>query len=148
MTYANNTIGGIIGERAPIGLTPQHTVREAATVLSSHAIGAAPVLDGDRLVGMFTERDVLQRVVAAGRDVNATTVGEVMTPEPCTITMETPLVKAFAIMIEGKFRHLPVVGDSGRVVAILSMRDIPPEHRIMHQQWTEWQNGKPATVTA
>ena len=121
-------------------------MREAAAILSDHEIGAAPVLAGDRLIGMFTERDILRRLVAIGRDADAMRVADLMTPAPRTVSAETPLVTAFAIMIEGKFRHLPVVDAHGRVVAMLSMRDIPLEHRIMHRQWTTWTNGKAAVA--
>lgn len=65
-----------------------------------------------------------------------------MTRAPRTVNVETPLVKAFAVMIEGRFRHLPVVDAQGRVIAMLSMRDIPLEHRIMHERWTTWTHGK------
>jgi CBS domain-containing protein len=87
------------------------------------------------LVGIFTERDILRRVVAAGRDSDATRVADAMTPDPRTVSAETSLVKAFALMVEGNFRHLPVVEGDGRVIAMLSIRDIPQEHQLMHLQW-------------
>ena len=60
-----------------------------------------------------------------------------MTPDPRTVTAHGSLCRAFGIMVEGKFRHLPVVEGDGRVVAMLSMRDIRPEYRIMHQRWMD-----------
>lgn len=142
MAQVDNTVRGVLSGRAPIFLTQEQTIRDAATILSNHNIGAAPVLANDRLVGMFTERDILRRLVAAGRNPETTQVADLMTRAPCTVNTETPLVKAFAVMIEGKFRHLPVVDAQDRVIAILSMRDIPLEHRIMHERWTTWTNGK------
>lgn len=142
MTIVQNSVRSVLSGREVTVLDPEQTVFEAAGILSAQTIGGAPVLDGDRLVGVFTERDVLQRVVAVGLDPRTTRVGEVMTPNPSTIDADTPLVNAFGMMIEGQFRHLPVIQGDGRVVAMMSMRDVPLEHRIMHRQWTEWTNKK------
>lgn len=146
MAKIDNTVGRVLNGRRLITLAPEQTVRDAATILSSHSIGAAPVLSGHELIGVLTERDVLQRVVAAGRDPDLTKVSEVMTPAPRTVSRKSSLVEAFAIMAEGHFRHLPVVEGDGQVVAMLSMRDVPLKHRVMYQQWIEWttgENGKP-----
>lgn len=144
MTAVDNHVSSVLTGRTLVVLGPDQTVREAAVLLGHHRIGGAPVLDGGRLVGVFTERDVLERVVAVGGDADALRVCEVMTREPRTVTPATALVTAFAMMTEGNYRHLPVVDGGGSVVAMLSMRDIPPEHRIMHRQWREWTNGQPA----
>lgn len=147
MAQLDNSVRSV--GRTPIVLTEELTVREAAAILSKHDIGAAPVLASDRLVGMFTERDILRRVVAVGRDADVMRVAEAMTPNPRTVDVGTSMVTALALMIEGKFRHLPVIDGDGRVIAMLSMRDIPIEQRIMHQQWTDWTKGKkPVTATA
>ena len=132
------SVHSLLTGRDLIVLSPLQTVFEAAGILSSQIIGGAPVLEGDQLVGIFTERDVLRRVVAADRDPKATRVGDVMTPRPRTIEAVAPLVKAFAMMCAGQFRHLPVMDGDGTVVAMLSMRDIPVEYRILHQQWSDW----------
>ena len=142
MTQVDNSVRGALSGRAPICLTAGQTIREAAAILSDHEIGAAPVLAGDRLVGMFSERDILRRAVAAGRDLDAMRVAEAMTPDPRTVSTETSLVEALALMIEGNFRHLPVVDGGGRVIAMLSMRDIPSVNQLMHLQWMTWTNGK------
>jgi CBS domain-containing protein len=138
-------VRSVLRRRVLVTLRPDQTVRQAAAILSRQEIGACPVLRGDRLMGVLSERDVLQRVVGSGRDPDATLVGTVMTPEPRTIGPHASLVSAFAAMIAGNFRHLPVVDGSGRVIAMLSMRDIPLEHRIMHRQWQEW-TGRRSTV--
>lgn len=142
MSSVDNSVLTVLGDQTLVVLHPEQTVRDAAALLSTQRIGAAPVVVGDELVGVFTERDVLKKVVAASRNADATHVGEVMTRQPQTVTADSSLVHAFALMIEGEFRHLPVVGRDGGVIAMLSMRDIPPEHRIMHRQWAEWTNGK------
>jgi CBS domain-containing protein len=94
---------------------------EAAKRIDERHVGAALVLDGERLVGILTERDVL-RAVAAGR-VEGTTVADWMTHHPETIEPSDTTGHAAAIMIHGGFRHLPVV-DGGTAVGIVSIRDL------------------------
>jgi CBS domain-containing protein len=148
MTTIHNTVLSALRGRALVTLAPDQSVRQAASILSRHTIGAAPVLLGNKLVGVFSERDVLQRVVAAGLDPDATQLSAVMTPNPRTITADTSLANAFAIMLKGNFRHLPVVDAAGRVASMLSMRDVPLEYRIMQQRWSEWTNDKAAEAKA
>ena len=94
---------------------------EAAKRIDERHVGAALVLDGERLVGILTERDVL-RAVAAGR-VEGTTVADWMTHHPETIEPADTTGHAASIMIHGGFRHLPVV-DGGKAVGIVSIRDL------------------------
>ena len=132
----------VLSGRAPICLTPEQTICQAASILSNHEIGAAPVLAGDRLVGIFSERDILRRVAAIGGDLDMMRVVDAMTRDPRTVSTETSLVEALALMIEGNFRHLPVVDGDGRVIAMLSIRDIPLVNQLMHLQWTTWTVGE------
>ena len=120
--------------RAPVFLRKDNTIREAAVVLNDSNIGAACVLDDSRLIGILSERDILQKVVNFGRHTDTMRVAEAMTRNPRTVHADTSLVDAIAIMNEGHFRHLPVVGDDGRVISMLSIRDIPSEHQIMYHQ--------------
>jgi CBS domain-containing protein len=133
-----DSVATMVNGRRPVTVTPGLTVREAASVLAHHRIGAAPVVDHGRLVGMFTERDVMNRVIAEGRDPQATTVEQVMTPEPTTVAPSASIVKAFDLMVEGAFRHLPVVDGDGHIIGVVSMRDVPLEYRILHQRWSQW----------
>jgi CBS domain-containing protein len=94
---------------------------DAVRSMDERRVGAVLVLDGDRLVGVFTERDVL-RAVARGLAPDAV-VGDWMTRGPETIESGDPAQHAAVLMIHGGFRHLPVV-DEGRVVGILSIRDL------------------------
>ena len=94
---------------------------DAVRSMDDRRVGAALVLDGERLVGVFTERDVL-RAVAHGLTPEAT-VGEWMTHGPETIEPDETAEHAAVLMIHGGFRHLPVV-DEGKVVGILSIRDL------------------------
>ncbi len=103
---------------APSGMT----VAEAARLMRQRNVGAMMVVDGDKLAGVFTERDALFRVVAAGLDVAKTPLSMVMTKNPQSISPERSFVQALAMMHEGRYRHLPVV-ENGRPVGMVSVRD-------------------------
>lgn len=97
-------------------------VAEAARLMKNRRVGAILVLEYSRLVGIFTERDALFRVVAEGRDPEATLIGEVMTREPRTIHPDKPFSDALAMMHQGRFRNIPVVED-GRPIGMVSASD-------------------------
>jgi CBS domain-containing protein len=142
MDVIDNTVRRVFSGQNVVSLTPKHTIREAAVVLSSHNIGAAPILEEEQLVGILSERDILQRVVATGRQPDTVLVADVMTRSPQTVSMEASLVEALSLMIAAKFRHLPVLDQHGHVIGMLSMRDIPLANHIMHQNWTTWTDGR------
>ena len=100
---------------------PQTTVAEAAQLMARRKTGAMVVVDGERLVGIFTERDAVFRVIAMGLDVQTTRVADVMTPSPVTIAPEKPFGVALVIMHRNGFRHLPVV-EGERPIGIVSAR--------------------------
>lgn len=102
---------------------PSHTsVRDAAMEMAQRRIGAVLVVQGGSMVGIFTERDGLFRVLAQGLDPAATTLAEVMTAKVMTIAPDRPLLQALHIMHENGFRHLPVV-QGGVPRGIVSIRD-------------------------
>ena len=111
------------------------TVLHAAQFMAQHKIGALLVLDGEHIAGMFSERDVLQRVVAEGRDPAATTVGEVMTAEVACCTPETSLEEARGAMKNRRIRHLPVVDGDERLLGVLSIGDLNA-FQVAHQEQT------------
>lgn len=86
-------------------------------------VGALCIVDGDRLVGVFSERDLMTRVLVAGLDPRTTLVGEVMTRDVVTAVLDDARTKCLEQMQKRGFRHLPVLED-GRLVAMLSMRDL------------------------
>jgi CBS domain-containing protein len=102
-------------------IEPDARLGEAAKRMVERGVGAVLVLDGERLAGILTERDVL-KAVAAGLDERAG-VSEWMTRQPETIEPSDSTDHAAALMIHGGFRHLPVV-EEGRVVGIVSIRDL------------------------
>ncbi len=98
------------------------TVREAARKMRTRRVGAVLITRNGRLEGIFTERDMVSRVVAAGHDPDATRLAEVMTRNPDTIPPHATAIEALRRMNDGGYRHLPVV-DRGRVVGVVSRRD-------------------------
>jgi CBS domain-containing protein len=98
------------------------TVREAAEFFKSKKIGGAPVVDGDVLIGFCSERDLVFRVLARGRDPHATLVKDVMSKEVVTASPDESIPACEAKLLSAHCRHLPIV-ENGRVVACVSMRD-------------------------
>ncbi len=116
-------IPDVIKDQQIISLPKQATVREAVQVMAERRIGAIPIVERGRLVGIFTERDVVFKVVAAGRDPTITTLIEVMTREPETLSPSDTVRDALDKMNAGHFRHLPVIAEN-RLVGIISVRDL------------------------
>lgn len=98
-------------------------VIECVRKMADKKIGALMVMDCDRLVGIFTERDALSRVLAAGRDPRDTRVVEVMTTDPCCASPQMTVGAAMKLVSSKQFRHLPVV-ENGKVQALLSSADL------------------------
>lgn len=119
---AERTIRQIIEGQELLTAPSSMTVSEAARLMKQRNGGALMVVDDGKLVGMFTERDALFRVLAAGLDGKTTTLGTVMTAKPQTISPDRSFAHALGFMREGRFRILPVVED-GRPIGVISVRD-------------------------
>ena len=119
---SNRSIRDIIAEQEPITAPESITVSAAAQLMKRNEVGAVMVVEEGMLVGVFTERDALFRVLAEGRDAGTTRLADVMTRNPSTIHPDRPFPEALHIMYEGGFRHVPVVED-GRPVGMVSARD-------------------------
>jgi CBS domain-containing protein len=123
------------------------TVQDAVQVMNRHKVGSVVIMDGDRLVGIFTERDVLYRVVAAGLLPTATPVTQVMTPNPKVISPETTVEEALTLISEKRCRHLPVI-DQGRMIGLISQGDITrwlvQAHQAQAQQLLDYITGGPS----
>jgi CBS domain-containing protein len=100
---------------------PETLVSKAAELMAAKNVGAIMVVEDDRLIGIFTERDVVFRVVAQGLDARATRLANVMTRTPHTVDPQKPFGYALLVMYEEGFRHLPVVQD-GKLIGIVSSR--------------------------
>lgn len=113
----------LIAHRQTIVIDPTSTVTHAARLMTHHQIGAVPVVEGDRLVGIFTERDIMARVVAAERDPAKTLVGDVMTRDLVIAEAEENCETCLRRMQQARVRHLLVLAE-GRLAGILSLRDL------------------------
>ncbi len=105
-------------------VAPATSVFEAAVSMNEKKIGALLVLDLDRLVGIITERDILQQIVALRRDPAETLVEEIMTTEVACCTINTSLDEARGVMKNRRIRHLPVVDAEDRLLALISIGDL------------------------
>ena len=113
---------------------PGATALEAALLMNEHKIGALVVIDAGRVIGMFTERDVLRRIVGEQRDPARTAVADVMTTEVACCSLETALDEASGAMKNRRIRHLPVVED-GRLRGLISIGDLNA-HEMTSQEQT------------
>jgi CBS domain-containing protein len=102
---------------------PADTISEAAAKMWQQQTGSLLVMESEKLIGILTERDLL-RCTAEGIDAKSTSIAEVMTAEPVTISSDTALKDAAEIMFQKWFRHLPVVSPDGSVVGVISLRDL------------------------
>ncbi len=104
------------------------TVVEAVRIMQGVRVGAAAVLDGDQLVGIFSERDVMLRVVGAGKDPGTTLVSDVMTTDLERATGAAESGDALELMVEKHIRHLPIVDTEDKLVGLLSIRNLLQHH--------------------
>lgn len=100
-----------------------HGVAEAAQLLADRRIGALPVMDGEEVVGIFSERDLLYCVAKEGAAALARTVGEVMTSPPIVVARDTDVMEALGLMTRRRVRHLPVV-EGSRMIGLISIGDL------------------------
>ena len=118
-----------ISHQPPTCVPPDETICGTVQAMVRDRTGAAAVTNPDgTLAGIFTERDLMTRVVAQHRDPETTRVGDAMTPDPLTIPQGTPLEKALEMMVSRHFRHLPIM-DGGRVLGMASVRTVL-EHKL------------------
>jgi CBS domain-containing protein len=108
----------------PSNVEMSSSVVEAARLMKSEDVGSIPVTEGDRLVGIVTDRDIAIRVVAEGKDVQSVTVGEIASKELVTVDPQQDLDEALRLMAKHQVRRLPVVEEDGRLVGILAQADV------------------------
>lgn len=116
-----------------VSITPEHLVFDALVVLAEHRIGALLVLDGDKLAGIFSERDYAREVVLKGRKSTSTKISEVMTTKVLTARPHDTVDYAMSLLSEKRIRHLPII-ENDKVIGILSIGDLVKE-TIEYQQY-------------
>lgn len=116
-------IRNMLDGRSLVTATKDMTVRVACRLMTDKKIGALLVVENARIAGIFTERDVLNKVMSAGLDPDSTRLDQVMVCDPQTINVDKPLAYALYMMAEGGFRHVPVVDQNGTPLGMVSARD-------------------------
>ncbi len=120
---AMRKMADLVRHQDPLVLPPSATVREACRHMRDRRVGAVLVAEQDnRLIGIFTGRDAVHRVLAEGKSAGRTRLAEVMTPAPTAIAPHASAIEALHLMEDGRYRHVPVVAQ-GRVVGIVSRFD-------------------------
>lgn len=124
MQGLQKSIRDVISDTPPLVVGPRDTVLEVVAALSERHAAAALVATADGLVGIFTERDYLVRIVAAGRSAETTMVGSVMTPEPDTLCLDDDVTYAINRMAVRGYRNVPIVDDGGHPLGVVGVRDV------------------------
>jgi CBS domain-containing protein len=111
----------------PCAIDATKPVAYAAKMMKEEDVGLAPIVEGDRLVGALTDRDIVTRVVAEGRDPQSVTAREVASTDLVTIDPQQDLDEALRLMASNQIRRLPVVAEDGRLVGVLAQADVARE---------------------
>ena len=105
-------------------IAPTATVYDALVLMATHQIGSLLVQDGNKVVGLLSERDYARKIALLGRHSKETRVDEIMVHAPVTIPPDCPIEDAMRIMTDNRIRHLPVIGPSGGILGIISIGDL------------------------
>ena len=111
-----------LGNKPPLTVASQDTVASAARAMTERNVGAAAVIDGAAVLGVVTERDVMRKVVAAGRDPDSTRVRDIMSSPALSIGLKTPVATAAELMRKHHIRHLVVLDEHGALAGMLALR--------------------------
>uniref|UniRef100_Q47IF1 CBS protein n=1 Tax=Dechloromonas aromatica (strain RCB) TaxID=159087 RepID=Q47IF1_DECAR len=118
----------LAGRNRPLAVVaPSDTVYHALTVMAQHEVGALLVLDGEQLVGIFSERDYARKIILQGKTSKETLVREIMSDRVAYVTPGSTLDECMALMTEKRFRHLPVLDEQGGIVGMISIGDLVKE---------------------
>jgi CBS domain-containing protein len=121
-----------IHQREVYSVTPNQTVWEALQVMAQHNIGAVLVVNNDKMVGIFSERDYARRVELKGLLTKETLVGQIMTSKLITIHPSRKMDECMQIMTENRVRHLPVMDEQEKILGLVSIGDVVSE--MIHEQ--------------
>jgi len=125
----------LAGKNRPLAVVaPSDSVFHALTLMAQHDVGALMVLEGEQLVGIFSERDYARKIILHGKSSKETLVREIMSDKVAYVTLDATIDECMALMTEKHFRHLPVLAEDGSVVGIISIGDMVKE-TIGNQQF-------------
>ncbi len=137
-------VGKLIDRKKNAVIDQNESARAAALVMCSENVRALTVVDGERIVGVLSESDIVRRCVCEGLEATATKVFEIMTRPPKTIQSTGSLAEALQIMTAGGFHHIPVLDDDDNPVGMISIDDIPDEYRMLLEHYREMRSFKVA----
>jgi CBS domain-containing protein len=137
---AITTINELIRDQRVVSMPADATALAAACEMAKHHIGAIPVLEDGVLVGLFSERDLVNRVVAVGKQPENVILRDVMTANPTTVGNAQPLSNALSLMATHRYRHLPVLNENGDLSGMLSCRDVPLINQFLNERWRKWRD--------
>ncbi len=122
------TLKQLLAEKtAPLAVvSPHESVFHALEVMATHNVGAVLVMDGEQLVGIFSERDYARRLILLGKSSKETLVREAMSDRVACVTLQHSLDECMALMSDKRFRHLPVI-DEGHIIGVISIGDLVKE---------------------
>ena len=123
MHHGNHTIREVMTPD-PTAIEPSTPLVEAARLMRDQDVGPLPIIEGERVIGMLTDRDIVVRAIAEGKDPHTVTAGEVASKQLITIDPEQPLDEAARLMAQHQVRRLPVCEEDGRLVGIVAQADI------------------------
>jgi CBS domain-containing protein len=124
MGKVNNILGSKGARKNTVFSVPPSTiVYNAIEVMAEKNIGALLICEDDKLIGIFSERDYARKLILKGRSSKDTTIGELMTKDPFTVTAEASIEECMEIMTARRFRHLPVM-EGGKVIGVISITDV------------------------
>ena len=118
----------LAGKHRPLAVVaPSDSVFHALTIMAQHDVGALLVMDGEQLVGIFSERDYARKIILQGKSSKETLVREIMSDRVAYVTPSATLDECMALMTEKRFRHLPILDDDDNVVGMISIGDLVKE---------------------
>src|SRR6266511_2687725 len=123
---ANKPIRDVMSSN-PCSIDTDKSVAYAAKMMKKEDVGFAPIVEGDRLVGTVTDRDIAIKVVAEGRDPESTTVREIASTDLVTLDPQQDLDEALRLMAQNQVRRLPVVEEDGKLVGVVAQKDVAEE---------------------
>ncbi len=110
-----------------VSISPEQTVLRALEIMAQYDVGALPVIDGKRLIGVFSERDYSRKVILQGKASKETKVSEIMSGDAVHVRPEARIEECMAIMTEKHVRHLPILDNDEKVIGIISIGDVIKE---------------------
>ena len=141
MTNRTKPLHDLVAQYEYLKVSPRDKIRDVAVLMPEHHTSSAAVLDEQgKLIGIVTEQDIVEKAIAVRRNVDATTVEQIMTCDPVTISINSPFTEALQLMTQNGFRTLPVI-DGDHVAGIVDIRDLYEALSTLLEEEIGFKNG-------